>query len=90
MRPVFFRFDSHLGCRRAIAFTNRPSPHCRDLDIWETTYLHLLEGADPVLEWLKGTALRPLLAALDEADRPAFEAACAARLRQAYSPVNWH
>jgi trans-aconitate 2-methyltransferase len=62
------------------------TPHCRALDIWETTYLHVLEGEDPVLNWVKGTALRPLLAALDEQDRPAFEAACAARLAEAYPP----
>jgi trans-aconitate 2-methyltransferase len=37
-----------------------------------------------VLEWIKGTALTALLAALDAAERPAFEAACAARLRAAY------
>lgn len=62
------------------------APRCRTLDIWETTYLHVLEGEDAVLNWVKGTALRPLLAALDEADRPAFEAACAARLLKAYPP----
>lgn len=62
------------------------APLCATLDIWETTYLHVLEGEDPVLNWIKGTALRPLLAALEEADRPAFEAACATRLRQAYPP----
>jgi trans-aconitate 2-methyltransferase len=33
-------------------------------DVWHTTYLHLLPGADPVLEWMKGTALRPVLSTL--------------------------
>jgi trans-aconitate 2-methyltransferase len=33
-------------------------------DVWQTTYLHLLTGPDPVLEWMKGTALRPVLSAL--------------------------
>jgi trans-aconitate 2-methyltransferase len=33
-------------------------------DVWHTTYLHLLPGTDPVLEWLKGTALRPVLSVL--------------------------
>jgi trans-aconitate 2-methyltransferase len=33
-------------------------------DVWRTTYLHLLPGTDPVLEWLKGTALRPVFSAL--------------------------
>jgi trans-aconitate 2-methyltransferase len=32
-------------------------------DVWQTTYLHLLSGPDPVLEWMKGTALRPVFSA---------------------------
>jgi trans-aconitate 2-methyltransferase len=60
------------------------APHARILDIWETVYLHVLDGDDPVLRWTRGTALRPLLQALEGADRAAFEAAYAARLRAAY------
>jgi trans-aconitate 2-methyltransferase len=60
------------------------APHAGTLDIWETVYLHVLDGDDPVLRWTRGTALRPLLQALDGADRAAFEAAYAARLRTAY------
>lgn len=56
---------------------------------WETTYMQLLPGEDPVLTWVRGTGLRPALAALDTADlggglTSAFEAAYAERLRQAY------
>ncbi|WP_431982796.1 trans-aconitate 2-methyltransferase [Streptomyces qinglanensis] len=56
------------------------------VDAWETTYLHRLTGTDPVLEWTKGTALRPVLAALadDSAARDDFLAEYAAALRQAY------
>ncbi len=39
------------------------------VDVWETTYLHVLPGADPVLEWVRGTGLRPVLAALSERRR---------------------
>jgi trans-aconitate 2-methyltransferase len=35
---------------------------------WETTYMQLLQGDDPVLEWVRGTGLRPALQALDDAD----------------------
>jgi len=35
------------------------------VDAWETSYLHILHGDNPVLEWTKGTTLRPVLAALD-------------------------
>jgi trans-aconitate 2-methyltransferase len=56
------------------------------VDAWETTYLHVLTGADPVLEWMRGTGARPVLQALPDADRPAFEAEYAALLREAYPP----
>jgi trans-aconitate 2-methyltransferase len=55
-------------------------------DVWATTYLHVLQGEDPVLEWLRGTALRPLLAELSPSDANAFTAELAAKLRQAYPP----
>ena len=49
------------------------APHSERIDIWETTYLHVLEGKNAVAEWTKGTALRPLLDALpDEAARADF------------------
>lgn len=56
---------------------------------WETTYLHLLAGPDPVLEWVRGTALRPVLDALDADEAAEFEADYAARLRFAY-PATAH
>jgi trans-aconitate 2-methyltransferase len=57
-------------------------------DVWQTTYLHLLPGDDAVLEWVKGTALRPVLDALagDAAATAAFLAECGDRLRAAYPP----
>ncbi|MCW2497100.1 trans-aconitate 2-methyltransferase [Jatrophihabitans sp.] len=58
-------------------------------DVWDTTYLHVLHGPDPVLEWLRGTGLRPVLAALSPADGAEFEQAFAAELRQAY-PATEH
>ncbi|MER7581617.1 methyltransferase domain-containing protein [Kitasatospora sp. NPDC097691] len=54
-------------------------------DVWETTYLTALPGPDPVLEWVKGTALRPVLTRLaDPADRAAFLAEYGRLLREAY------
>lgn len=43
-------------------------PKVAQLDVWETEYLQVLRGPDPVLAWVKGTALVPLLAALPEAE----------------------
>jgi trans-aconitate 2-methyltransferase len=53
-------------------------------DVWETTYLHVLSGPDPVLTWVRSTVLRPVLARLDDADAARFTAAYAAALRAAY------
>lgn len=53
-------------------------------DVWETTYNHLLQGANPVLEWVRGTGLRPVLAALGAADSAEFEQEYSALLAQAY------
>jgi trans-aconitate 2-methyltransferase len=60
-----------------------------DADVWETTYVHVLSGADPVLEWVRGTALRPIMAALPPASYASFEEEFAAELRQAY-PATKH
>jgi trans-aconitate 2-methyltransferase len=54
------------------------------VDAWETTYLHVLTGANPVLEWFQGSALRPLLDKLDQREHGDFLADVGARLRAAY------
>lgn len=53
-------------------------------DVWQTTYVHVLQGDDPVLSWVRGTGLRPVLAALSTADSDAFQAEYAALLRAVY------
>ena len=59
-------------------------PHARELDIWVTRYLQVLESEDPVLEWVKGTGLRPVLAALGDAARDRFLTDYRRRLAEAY------
>jgi trans-aconitate 2-methyltransferase len=56
------------------------------VDVWETTYLHVLSGPDPVLEWLRGTGLLPVLAALAAPDAERFCASLGKRLRAAFPP----
>jgi trans-aconitate 2-methyltransferase len=56
-----------------------------EVDAWETTYVHVLPGREAVLEWLKGTTLRPVLARLDEAARGDFLGELGARLARAYT-----
>ena len=57
-----------------------------EVDAWETTYVHILHGEDPVLGWYKGTGLRPVLAALDADQGADFLAEYGSRVRQAYPP----
>jgi trans-aconitate 2-methyltransferase len=54
------------------------------VDAWETTYLHVLSGPDPVTEWYKGTGLRPVLAALAPADAEEFVRQYGEGVRAAY------
>jgi trans-aconitate 2-methyltransferase len=62
------------------------APRAAAVDIWETEYLHVLSGADAVLEWTRGTSLVPYLAALQGPERDAFEATYAGLVRAAYPP----
>jgi trans-aconitate 2-methyltransferase len=54
------------------------------VDAWETSYLHVLTGTDPVFRWISGTGARPVLQALDPERRAAFEAEYKERLSAAY------
>ena len=54
------------------------------VDAWETTYLQRLTGDDPVLEWVTGTALRPIRNALSDVDWTEFRAELAPLLRADY------
>jgi trans-aconitate 2-methyltransferase len=55
-----------------------------EVDAWETSYLHILQGDDPVLEWTRGTTLRPVLSVLDTGQAAHFTAEYGQRLRRAY------
>ena len=59
-----------------------------DVDVWQTTYQHVLPaepgGPHPVLEWVRGTGLRPVLGVLDDGDRDAFVTDYERELEAAY------
>src|SRR5680860_36554 len=54
------------------------------VDAWETTYLHVLQGEDPVFTWISATGARPTLQALPEDLRAEFETEFKQLLRDAY------
>ena len=60
------------------------SPGTDSLDMWETTYMHILEGDNPVLEWTKGTLLPPLLGQLSESEGKTFVEDYSQRVAAAY------
>ena len=68
---VYLRVLVDLGC---------------EVDVWETTYFHVLTGPDPVFGWVSGTGARPTLQALPDDLRPLFEEEFRTLLREAYPP----
>jgi len=52
--------------------------------MWQTTYFHVMRSHEDIMEWYRGTGLRPYLALLPEADRPAFEREIFERVVAAY------
>lgn len=58
------------------------------VDAWETTYSHVLQGENPVVDWVRGTGLRPVLESLLPDMRAQFETEYARRVRAAYPPAD--
>ena len=88
---TFGPWAGHLrdaGFARAIlpaaAYYDLLRPQVAALDLWETTYLHVLSGEDAVVEWAAGSSLRPFLDKLPPALRAGYRAAYAAALRPHY------
>jgi trans-aconitate 2-methyltransferase len=63
------------------------APHCEVLDIWETEYLQLLSGENPVADWTRSTLMVPLLDALPQPMRASFEAEYRRRTAATYAKL---
>jgi len=79
------------GARTAL--TNHPASFYYDvlhsltshLDLWETTYYHIVSGPEAVLQWFRATGLRPFLEALSsEEERGRFEQMLLERYQKSY------
>jgi trans-aconitate 2-methyltransferase len=61
------------------------SPHTSRLDLWATEYVHIMDGHEAIVEWYRGTGMRPFLEALTgEEERTQFAAEYREALREAY------
>ena len=80
------------GVRAKEWFSHEPSfyydllaPRANSVDIWETIYQHVLPHAEAIVEWYKGSGLRPFLEAMPtDTDRETFMARYTERIRAAY------
>ncbi|MCP4384935.1 MAG: trans-aconitate 2-methyltransferase [Hyphomicrobiales bacterium] len=69
------------------AYYDRLRPAAARIDIWHTAYYHPLEDADAIVEWLKGTGLRPYLDRLEPHHREPFLKAYRERIAAAHPPL---
>jgi trans-aconitate 2-methyltransferase len=64
-------------------------PHCARVDVWRTTYHHpLAGGASGVVEWFKGSGLRPFLEPLDDAEKAQYLKQYQTAIEQAYPALS--
>jgi trans-aconitate 2-methyltransferase len=82
--------DKLRGARETIAvrepqfYYDLVAPRATRVDLWETEYAQVMDTADAVLDWVRGTGLRPFLARLAEDERAEFERRYLEKLRRAY------
>lgn len=79
-----FPFEKSEVVRPAAGYAELLTDAGCTVDAWETTYVHELTGENPVLEWIGGTALRPVRAALPDHDWQEFRAELIPLLDAAY------
>ncbi|MGA2401611.1 MAG: methyltransferase domain-containing protein [Syntrophobacteraceae bacterium] len=87
----------HLMAQARNALTKEPPsfyynllrPLAEHLVIWETEYYHVVDSPQAIIEWFRGTGLRPFLAALEnEGQKKRFEELLLERYTRAYPPQN--
>lgn len=93
MREMPAPFAGHIENARALSRVASPeeyydllAPHATEIDIWQTRYEHVMPSAGDIVEWVKGTGLRPYLEALPEALRPGYLERYTRAIDAAYPP----
>jgi trans-aconitate 2-methyltransferase len=61
-------------------------PSCARVEVWRTTYYHSLANAEAIVEWFKGSGLRPFVEPLEEGERQDFLTAYLAAVRREFPP----
>jgi trans-aconitate 2-methyltransferase len=90
MREVASRFPGTEKVREWFThgkevYYNLLAPRATRVDLWTTEYIHVMDGPEDIVEWYKGTGMRPFLDALpSEAERARFTAEYLAAIRHAY------
>jgi trans-aconitate 2-methyltransferase len=77
----------HWGAQERSFYYDALAPMAERIDLWETRYVHVFANADAIVEWYKGSGLRPYLEAIgDETARAEFLKEYIARVRRHYLP----
>ena len=74
-QPLIAGYDDYYEWLRPVASR---------VDVWMTTYVHLLDGPQGIADWFAGSTLRPFLERLDDRERGEFLARYRSGLKQAY------
>jgi trans-aconitate 2-methyltransferase len=79
----------HTHALSGVEYARMLLNHGFTVDAWETNYVQVLQGEDAVYEWMAGTTLRPIFAALDDRQTERFIRDYQNLLRQAYPAADF-
>jgi trans-aconitate 2-methyltransferase len=88
------RFVEHIGdadkvrarILSAEAYYDLLAGEASEVDIWRTTYQHVMGGAADIVQWVRATGLKPFVEALPDALQAEFLADYERRIGEAYAP----
>jgi trans-aconitate 2-methyltransferase len=91
MREVILKYvpdlsvvQTHPPIESAAFYYDLLAPRAKHVDIWQTRYEQVVPDAAAIVEWFKGTGLRPYLEAIEPEQRKAFEREYESEIARAY------